>query len=391
MVTVYSCKKYETDFRGFLGENEIVYTGAVGKVTDLPGNLRVGLKWKTSSDPSITGYTIYWNNRRDSLVVGKGDRTDSVIAIVPGLNESVYSFTIYSFDAKGNKSVPQEVNNVRVYGPLYTNTLLNRQYNVTTPYLSYSASSVILNFLTPDTINVNTQIRYQNNAGTQVEKLLRPDASTIELTDYKLGTPIQYRSAYIPKKGAIDVFNVSDYSTLPEYVFKDVICDKSLFRENKLPNDVNTYEPGTSVSKLWDGSNGPQGYPNIFHSDGSGGMPHTLTFDMGKVYTHLTYVEETGRNCCNNPDQFEVWGIADISNAATTLPSANAGWKDEAIAKGWTLLANVRRTDDGQSAQKYAIIANPPPVRYIRVRILHVTSGDGNYSNISEMTFWNYQ
>ena len=98
-------------------------------------------------------------------------------------------------------------------------------------------------------------------------------------------------------------------------------------------------------------------------------------------------MEETGRNCCNNPDQFEIWGIADISNAQTSASPRDGGWAAEMVAKGWKLLKDVKRTDDGQQALKVSLDAGSP-VRYIRVRIKHVTSGDSNYSNISEMTFW---
>ena len=62
-------------------------------------------------------------------------------------------------------------------------------------------------------------------------------------------------------------------------------------------------EGDTDYDKLWDGSVGPQGYPNIFHSNGANQLPQTLTFDMGKVYNSLEQIEETGRNCCHNPSE----------------------------------------------------------------------------------------
>jgi hypothetical protein len=120
-------------------------------------------------------------------------------------------------------------------------------------------------------------------------------------------------------------------------------------------------------------------------------MPHTITFDLGAVYTNLGRVEETGRDCCNNPDDFEIWGIENISGAETTLLSNDAGWPAEAVAKGWTMLKEVIRTDDGKNAMKVDLNGNLPSVRYIRLRIKHVTTGDANYSNMSEMTFWNKQ
>lgn len=391
ITSIYSCKKYETDFRNFLGDKEVVYTGAVTDVVNSAGNQRVGLKWKTSSDPSITKYVVYWNNKLDSQVVNvPAVKQDSISTIISGLDEYVYSFTIHSFDAKGNKSIPKEINNVKIYGSIYQSSLQNRAFDFENPFPSYKDGSATLKFLKPDTINIGTLIKYENRAGVTVEKTLKRTDSLIELTDYKLGSQILYRSSYIPQQKAIDVFNVNDFSVFPAHTYEDVLCNKSLFKEVSLANDVGTLGD-CPVSKLWDGSVGPQGYPNIFHSTGDKDLPIVFTFDMGRVYSNLSTMEETGRNCCHNPDQFEVWGIADIAGAATTLPANNSGWKDEAIAKGWTLLADIVRTDDGSSAMKFKLKDNPPPVRYIRIRVKHNANGDNRQTNISELTFWNYQ
>lgn len=390
LVVVLSCKKQQTDFKEFFDGHEIVYTGSVDGVINRPGNLRTLLKWKSSTDPSIVKYVVYWNNKRDSQIVAVNGKTDSVSVIIPNLQEFVYSFIIYSYDAKGNKSIPKQVNNAKVYGPIYQGGLLNRPYNANNPYVLNPNGSLVLNFNSPDTININTVIKYTNVAGAVIEKNLRPDSSSIYLRDYKLGTDVQYRSSYIPGRGSLDTFIVSAYSVFPR-IYSYVLCDRLLFKEVHLPNDAGTYESGTSISKLWDGSVGPQGYPNIFHSDGSSGMPHTITFDLGKVYDNLARIEETGRDCCNNPDNFEVWGIDDITNAATSLRATNSGWKDESIAKGWTLLKEVVRGDDGKNAFTADLDNNGKPIRYIRIRIKHVTTGDGNYSNMSEIRFWNKQ
>lgn len=384
------CGKQQTDFRNFLGDKEIIYTGSVGQVINMPGNLKTVLKWRSSTDPSIVKYVVYYNNKADSQVVKVTTKTDSVSVQINNLKEFVYSFTIYSYDANGNKSIPTTVNNVKVYGPVYQAGLLNRPYNANTPYVVKSNGDVELNFNAPDTINVTTVVKYTSTSGSAKQVQLAPTDSILTLKDYQPGSQITYQSSYKPVKNSVDVFTVTDASIFPQ-VYSYIECDKSLFRENTLPRDAGIYESGTRVSKLWDGSVGPQGYPNIFHSSGDSRMPHTITFDLGKTYNNLARIEETGRNCCNNPDNFEVWGIADITNATTTLPSYDPGWKDEAIAKGWVLLKEVTRTDDGQKATKYDLMANPPPVRYIRIRIKHVTTGDGNYSNMSELTFWNKQ
>ena len=387
MLAMFRCKKSDTEFRDFLKGKEIIYPGVPVSVNYRPGNGRIMLLWKPSPDPSITKYVVFWNNNADSIVVSSAG-ADTVKVLIPNLNEYVYSFTIYSYDAAGNRSVPLTVNNAKVYGALYKGGLLNRAYNATTPYVVNADGSVQLNFNAPDTINITTSIKYTNRAGNIVETQLAPGNNSVTLPDYKPGTLVQYRSSYIPVWNAIDTFYVASYSDFPR-IYTYVQADKSLFRENPLPNDVGTYSAETSVSKLWDGSVGPQGYPNIFHSDGSY-MPHVLTFDMGKLYNSLGQMEETGRNCCNNPIKFEVWGIADITNAVTTLRADNPGWKAEAVSKGWTLLKEVTRTDNGNAALKYDLLDSPPPVRYIRIRIINTATGS-NYSNMSEVTFWNKQ
>ncbi|MCW3108286.1 MAG: hypothetical protein JWQ09_2792 [Segetibacter sp.] len=384
------CTKKDTDFRNFLQGHEIIYPGVPSNVSFRAGNQRTMLLWKPSADPSIKKYVVYWNNKADSLLFTPSTSSDTVKVLISNLQEYVYSFTIYSLDGAGNRSIPLEINNSRVYGKLYAGGLLNRGYKASNPYVLNSDGSVTLNFNTPDTINISTAIKFTNNAGNIVVRQLSPDSSSITLPGYKPGTPIVYNSSYIPVQKALDTFYAPVYDTFPK-IYSYVQCNKSLFSEVHLPNDAGTYSSETSISKLWDGSVDPQGYPNIFHSDGNSGMPHTITFDMGAVYTNLARVEEIGRNCCNNPDQFEVWGIADINGAATTLKAYDAGWKAEAVAKGWTLLKDAIRTDNGINAMKYDLMDNPPPVRYIRIRIKHVTTGDNNYSNMSEMTFWNKQ
>jgi hypothetical protein len=388
VVTLFCCKKSDTEFKDFLQDRERIYPGIPVSVNYRPGNERIMLLWKPSPDPSITKYVVYWNNKADSVVIPTAAGTDTVKVMIPKLKEYVYAFTIYSYDATGNCSIPLVVNNAKVYGPLYNLGLLNRAYNATTPYVVNGDGSVQLNFNTPDTINIATSIKYTNKTGNIVDTQLLPKNNSIILTDYKAGTAIRYRSSYIPVLGAIDTFYVASYADFPQ-IFTFVQADKSLFRENPLPNDVNTYSSETSVSKLWNGSVGPQGYPNIFHSDGSY-LPHVLTFDMGKVYNNLAQMEEIGRNCCNNPIKFEVWGINDITNAVTTLRADNPGWKAEAISKGWTLLKEVTRTDDGVAALKMDLLPNLPAVRYIRIRVITTATGS-NYSNFSQVTFWNKQ
>ena len=391
-----SCVKRDTEFKDFLKGKELIYPGIVNNPHTKPGNLRVELLFNPSPDPSIVKYVIYWSNKADSLTYTSDDHnpSDTLKVIVPNLNEYSYSFVVYSYDGQGNRSIPLNINNVKVFGPSYRSGLVNRAYKVANPYTVSADGNLTLNFYKIDTAsesfsfahNTSTTIRYTNRNGQAVEKFLFRDSSVI-ITDFKGGSTLDYRSTYVPVVGAIDTFNVSTYTMFPQ-IFGYAACNKSIFAKVKLPSDMNPYEGDTDEDRLWDGSVGPQGFPQIFHSDGAHQLPQTLTFDMGKVYNSLTQIEETGRNCCHNPDDFEVWGIADITNAATTLQPNDPGWTAEAIAKGWKLLKEVKRTDDGQAPLKVNLDDTTTPVRYVRIRIKHNSDGEGSYTNLSEITMF---
>ncbi|SES01390.1 DUF4998 domain-containing protein [Pedobacter rhizosphaerae] len=386
IAVLFGCSKDALDYRKYLDGKERVYPGFPGKVGAAPGNYRVRLNWKASPDPSVTHYRIFWNNSADSLEMKAPDRSiTDVSVIIPNLVEYNYSFTIYSYDKAGNKSVPVQVNNVKVYGDSYKTSLTNRFLVAADPY-QLDDTGITLNFEKPDTINIATEIRYTYKDGSIQKRSLGPDEHSIRLADYKVGTKVYFRSAYVPVRSAIDTFYTADFDSLSNIM---VPVDKSLFKPLKLTNDVGTYSGETSLSKLWNGNKAPTGYPDIFHSDDKTPIPHHFTFDMGKTISNLAQFEIIGRDCCNNPTKFEIWGIADLTGAETQSPGNSPGWTAESRGRGWTLLKTVERTDDGSAPFKVILPAGLPAMRYIRIRVLQVASGDAYYSNISEISFWN--
>jgi len=387
LCNAFSCSRKPTDFRAFLNGSEKTYPGAVSAVAISPGNLRVKLSWHPSPDPSVARYVVYWNNYADSLVIPATKHTpsDTVGCLISNLQEYNYTFFINSYDNAGNKSITTELDNVRIYGSIYQNYLHNRPANQDTPFVIGSNNTdVTINFRRPDSINITTVIKYTDNTGAQ-QTQISPDSTSILLPNFKFGTSVLYKSSYIPVRSAIDTFQTNGYDTFPS-IFRIVQCDKSLFKEIHLPNDMNAGF-GTSMSQLWDGSTQPKPYPNIFHSDGSSSLPQHFSFDMGATYNNLLRVQEIGRNCCHNPIDFEIWGIADTTGAETLLPGNDPGWKNEAVTKGWTLLKEIVRTDDGIAPVNADLISNPPPVRYMMVRVLRTTD-DPSYVNLSQLTFW---
>jgi hypothetical protein len=384
-LAVWGCSKKPTDYRSFLNNTEITYPGKVSGPQVLPGNGRLMLTWHPSPDPSVAKYVVAWNNGADSVVLpaASHNTSDTVRCIINNLSEYSYTFFLYSYDGEGNRSVVTEIDNAQVYGTIYRSGLHNRVLDGNKLNILNSDGSATLNFQSPtDTINIATRLKYVNSGGDTVYAYMPSSSNTITLPGFKEGTKIVFQSSYIPSIGAIDTFYSVYYDTVPY-----LMCDKTIFTEVHLPNDLNPYGSDTYLGRIWDGNMQPRGYPEIFHSSGGPGIPGTITFDMHKIYSNLGKIEETGRNCCHNPLDFEIWGIADITGAITNLTPGDGGWAADMTAKGWTLLKEVVRTDDG-SAPYDVILNNPPtPVRFIVMRIKTVATNEG-YTNISQVTLW---
>lgn len=382
-LAVWGCSKKPTDYRNFLGGQEVLYPGKIINPNVYPGNLRLMLTWMPSPDPSVNKYVVYWNNNADSTVISalSHTATDTVKCLISNLSEYAYTFFIYSYDNSGNRSIVTEIDNARVYGSIYQNSLFNRQSNTS---LVNPDGSLTLTFLpSVDSINVATVIKYTNTGGSVVTASLSPGSSSINLPGFKSGTHVLYQSSFIPKIGAIDTFYTNGYDTFT------IMCDKNQFKAMNLPYDMQPYDASqTYLAQLWNGTRTPRDYPNIFHSDGGLSLPSHFSFDMGVVYPNLKTIEEIGRGCCHNPTDFEVWGIADTTGAISTLSGSDPGWMADVQAKGWALLKEVKRADDGVAPVSADFISNPPPVRFIMIRVKQ-TADNSNYVNLSQVTFWN--
>lgn len=381
MAIFVSCQKSD-DYKKYLVGGEKVYPDGATKLEVFPGNGRILLKWARGIDARIKKYKIVWNNKADSIEFDAAGFKpgDTVKHLLENMAEANYTFSIFSIDDKGNKSVPVLVPSVNVYGVKYQATLLNR--TVKAAVYSESDKGLTLVWKKPDTVNLSTSIWYTNLIGVEKKLMLAPNVDTTKVADWKMGTKIFYRSAYKPRTLAIDSFEVLNKDSLS---VQNLPLGKALWKKVNLPNDIDGNAYGSNFASIWDGQAG--GYPNIYHTQG-GSLPHHFTIDLGAKY-QLTRFEEIGRTdcACHNPVKFEVWGIADIANAATTLPGNDSGWKAESIAKGWTLLKEVERSDDGKAPFKVNLSEEIPMVRYIRIRVTK-TLDNNIESHMSEISFW---
>lgn len=213
LLLIAACNKEGYNYDHYLNGKEIIYTGHVSNLAANPGDQRVQLSWTPSPDRSIVKYLVYYNNKRDSLVLPANNETtkDTIRTVVSNLGEYIQDFTLYTLDAAGNKSVGQTLTAVKVYGPMYVSSLRNRRFTTS----SLAATDLTLNFAAnTDTINVDTKLTYTNGLGVRVNLFLHPDSLKIVLPNWKAGEKVLVRSSFVPVRNAIDVFPAAYVDTL---------------------------------------------------------------------------------------------------------------------------------------------------------------------------------
>ena len=205
MLTLVSCNKWD-EYKNFIPDGAKVYPGVDTSIVYQAGFNRALLAWRASPDQRVAKYAVYWNNKLDSLVFNATSHNpkDTVKAMIENLPEGFYTFIIHSLDQKGNKSVPVEKNNVRIYGNIYQKLLLNRDLKE----VNYNPDNqaVTIRFNLPNEGNVYTELSYTGLDNSAVKVKVLPDDSIININDRKKGTKIYYQSFYKPVPLVIDLF-----------------------------------------------------------------------------------------------------------------------------------------------------------------------------------------
>lgn len=205
---LFACTKLSDSYKDFVSGGEIYYPGRADSLKTFPGRNRIQLTWLLTSDPKITKTVLYWNNRADSIVVNvqRGQGVDTIRQTLNSIREGTYTFEVFTFDSKGNKSVPvSKIANV--YGDNYTITLVNRTlstYAMSKPV----TDTALLDFYPGSAQHIGVNIRYKNLLGDSVFVTVpqKPDTVRVKLLKFKKGDAFIFRTFYKPEPGAIDTF-----------------------------------------------------------------------------------------------------------------------------------------------------------------------------------------
>lgn len=206
-----SCSKMDATYRDFTSGGDIVYPAKVDGVKTYSGNNRIDLSMLLTTDPKITKVKVYWNNGLDSAEKGvqRSAGVDTVRFSLTNMTEGTYTFSIYTYDKAGNRSVKTDVIG-NVFGSRYSGALYNRSVKS----MAYTGNSnARLVWYGPANQMIGQHIRYTDSLGVLrnvMEPIYKADVVTLKDTTFfstfKKGTTVEFRTMFKPETFSIDTF-----------------------------------------------------------------------------------------------------------------------------------------------------------------------------------------
>lgn len=218
IVLIHSCASSADDYLKFTEGGAISYTGKIDSLKIFSGRDRIKIEGLIVSDPKVSELRVYWNAKRDSVVIpiNRTSGVDEVSSIIENLSENIYNFEVKTFDAKGNGSVSQYLT-AQTYGVRYQESLVDRK--IISSSLS-SDLSLTINFASMDltTGAFATEIVYTDGSNLEHTVTVPVDQTQLVIPNYKIGTQFSQRSLFLPTLTAIDTFYTEFVSKYPQVI-----------------------------------------------------------------------------------------------------------------------------------------------------------------------------
>lgn len=220
--TVLSCSKVD-DYKKFIKDGEISYTGKIDSLKIWSGKNRVLIKGLFLADPKVTRCKIFWNNKSDSISIQieRKNVVDTLNVFVENIAEGVQNFVIYTYDSFGNKSIPVYKTG-RTYGERYQSSLTNRPISSA---ITAENGVTQIDWQGMDRLTgvFATDVSYTNNKSQVMTIRVPIDSIHTILTDFKQKTAISYHTLFLPDTMSIDTFYSSTTEmTVLKFEKKDI-------------------------------------------------------------------------------------------------------------------------------------------------------------------------
>lgn len=290
LLFMVSCGDINEFHDEYLKKGENIYIARVDSVDAFAGDQRVLLRLYTKN-PGIASFTIFWDQKGDSLVVPVQDRTSpDYLDVLIGKNsktltEKSYVFDIYSRDNKGHRSIKYE-QIAEVYGDRYRSNLQNH-YIKSTNYNSQTSDLTVNWFSSIDKTEIAVEFKYYSKETGE------PASKIVEINDLGNATvipgidtshPVTYRTLFLPEPTAIDTF-YTDFAQVEVVAIINVALNRPVVASDIL----NASYPGSNAV---DGINNTNASRWVSTTTGE----HWIEIDLGQEYNVFSFKTWTGSN-----------------------------------------------------------------------------------------------
>lgn len=210
---VASCKKMD-DYKKFAAGGEIIYPATFDSLKVIPGNGRVMITGLLAGIPNVVKFRVYWNDGLDSLEapITRKLKIDTIRQIVNNLPEGPRTFTIRTFDDKGNRSIPMTITG-NVYGANFQTSIDERGNRAILKSILDKDGAAEISWANVDAYVgvLGMHIHYfdaNNNEHDIIEPSKGKDQVTI-IPGVSVQKPITYNTLYLPDTVGIDTFTVA--------------------------------------------------------------------------------------------------------------------------------------------------------------------------------------
>lgn len=220
LVLLVGCDKMNDIQEKFASQEEQVYLGKVDSLKSYPGFGRAKITWYIGSDPKIENTIVYWNMRKDSLVIPFHRKTPGIqkdSLIVENLSEGSFLFEFRNTNSRGESSLFSLLT-VSTWGGNFASGLQGRR--LLFKEFGYEQSTFKLSF-SPCAGGDHvfcSEVVYKDVNGK--ERILRIPRGTDELVlqDFPDGETVKYRTVFFLTEGIDTVYNDYQSVTAPKVI-----------------------------------------------------------------------------------------------------------------------------------------------------------------------------
>jgi hypothetical protein len=275
-----ACDSFTDSSKPFLKKKKTIYLAKSDSIQLFSGKNRVILKIAKPKDPLVTKAKILWiggQGQQDSVQDKFPNNKRFLNINIDSLEESTYTFHIYTLDDKGDQSLSQAITG-KVYGIAYVNSLLNRGISAIKGIKTNTTQSIIINWGRADTSagEIGSVVKYINTKKRSDSVYVPVDSNKTHIKNMALGDSLlHYYTIYLPSV-SIDRFYTDTGKV--SISTSDVVFDRSGWEISD-----NGHHPSHLPSLLIDGNT--SSFWNSATSGSKRSLPHFISVDMGSRNT----------------------------------------------------------------------------------------------------------